>query len=210
MKIKFATEEERSKFSRRLRLLHDDVCAFSDSMGTFIALGRRAPDSQLVAELNRHPRFWNATLFGLQTAAFLSVGRIHGKARDSYLKPLLTSLQRSSVAECNAAAEEFEAVCRNHKDLIDTVIELRNTVFAHTDHEAPLYIAFKFEGLTHNMFEAYWDDLSKAVVSIENAVFAGRHSPQLNPRDLQEVIGKVDLFLDDIRASSIQKQKSVA
>lgn len=179
MKMPFATEEEQSDFVRRLRLFRDDLEGYAASAGPYVAIQRCAGDDVLEVRLNQHPVFWNSVLASLQCTALISLARIHDNGKSGYLKAVFKALENCGLVEIRAAGASLSTAIGNHQKFVDQCVKLRNNIFAHTNHHAPVHAVFGFEGITIDMFELYWNDVSAAALAVERAVFGHRYGPAL-------------------------------
>jgi AbiU2 len=164
MVLTFATNAERNRFLRLMRLFVDDVSELSACLSILIALSHRSQDDQLRTALDRNGSFWNSILASLYTSSFVIMGRIHDRA--GCLPKLKRTLARyKSMASVSTTFEQLE---RNHQSFLDQVLRQRNRVFAHTDIDRPLLIAFGFHDLTWAAVEKYWLDLAHATKLLGN------------------------------------------
>lgn len=169
MNIQFSTDGDRSQFFRQLRLLQDDLISYAGAAATYVGAKRATTEDVLLAALNENPGFWTAVLSSLQSSAFVSLIRIHDRRKGAYFPKLLLALTQSASPECKAAAKQLGAAVDEHQQFIEKALHLRHSLFAHTDHEAPLAAAFGFKGLTLDMFGAYWRSMAVAVAATELA-----------------------------------------
>jgi AbiU2 len=197
--IVFATETEKADFLRRMRLFAEDIAELSAIIAIPIVLFRRSGDKALIAALNNNPRFWNAVLSGLQTSSHVIIGRIHDKSRDSYLNEIKRFLRtRKEGSEALATLERLE---KAHVTLIKRMVNLRQKVFAHADFNRPVYEALGFKEIRADDLEAYWRDLSSAMVRLEQSVFSGVHHPKHKPSSLHEDMRQANEAFDSLDES---------
>jgi hypothetical protein len=195
----FATSQEQIRIVRQMRLLRDDICELSGFLGPLIALSRREADGELVAALNRNAGFWNSVLGALSTSSFVVIGRIHDTRREAYLRKLIEFAKtRPALSE---AVTCFGRLLKSHEALIQKIVELRQTIFAHTSFDAPERFAFGFNGLTWDQIEAYWRDLAAAGQLLERSVFEGTHyGPQTSEELIDEDIARANQAFDSTKA----------
>ena len=179
MNLRFQDDQSQSVFFRDLRLVHDDLVSYASSAAPYCAFNDEAENEALVEELNRDALFWNCVLASLQTTAFVSLGRLHDKAKQhNHLGRYIKAMQ-SQDKECVKACEQLQRAIAKQQTFLQRVVTLRHKVFVHTDFHAPLFAAFGFEGLTINDFRVYWDDTVSALEACDLAMFGTQeHGPK--------------------------------
>jgi hypothetical protein len=169
--VHFPDPSQKSKFFRTLRLVHDDTSSYAHSAAPYFAINQHADDLVMIAKLNADATFWNSVLASLQSTAVISLARLHDKSKNkSHLLQFIRLLQKQS-RECVEAANQLEQAISQQQPFIDRILTLRNELFAHTSFEAPLVIAFGFEGLALSGFREYWFTLMPALVECQSAMF---------------------------------------
>lgn len=197
--IKFITKEEQNTFIRRWRLLSEDVEELSSSLAILIALSRRTDAQDLLSIMNQNPFFWNSILSSLQTTSFVAVGRIHDPKAGAYLLEIKKFL--NTRKELSEVLSRFGHIEKKHSALIEKMMRLRNTTFAHAAFNRPVHEAFGFKEVTEDRVEAYWHDLAGATKSLETNIFKGTYEPQLDPALLQKDIERTNEALTSLKSA---------
>ena len=167
---------------RGLRLLRDDLMMFADAAGLYVAIQRCEGDLAILAKLNRNPAFWNGIIASLQTAAIVTLGRIHDNRRAAYLKVLFRDLEKEASEATAVAMAELKSIIEDQQPFIEQCKVLRDNLFAHTNFHAPVYASQGFERLTIDMIEIYWDRTAAAALQLERTILPTGYSPALDPR----------------------------
>jgi AbiU2 len=179
MNLHFLNNEIQSSFFRDVRLIHDDLCSYAQSAAPYVAINEIVSVDSIREELNRDARFWNCILASLQVGTFVGLARLHDKAKNhnhfaSYIKAM-----QSQNSECNTACRLLQVAIANQKTFIDTVVNLRHKLFAHTNYHAPLVAAFGFETLKILDFRNYWNEVLSAMEECDLAMFGNvPHAPK--------------------------------
>lgn len=183
MNLTFQDDELKSSFFRDLRLIHDDLCSYASAAAPYCALNKQKDNPSVVASLNQNAMFWNCVLGSMQTAAFVSLGRLHDKAKNhSHLTHYIKAMKKQGE-DCRRAADELEAAIQRQSSFIEKALHLRHNLFAHTNFHAPLIAAFGFEGLKIDDFRSYWDDIISAMELCDLAMFGTiEHGPKFDRR----------------------------
>jgi hypothetical protein len=195
--MRFTKPDEKADLLRRMRLFSEDVAELSSALAIPIVLSRRSADAHLIDALNRHPAFWNSILSALQTSSHVIVGRIHDNTRHAYLKEIKAFLKKRK--EGAEILERLNALEKQHANVIERMVTLRQKVFAHADFDRPVHEAFGFRDITPDQVEAYWFDLAHAARLLADTVFAGDYGPKLDPNLLREDLARADEALSSVR-----------
>jgi AbiU2 len=181
MNLVFPDQQTQDKFFRELRLVYDDLCSYASAAAPYCAIHSQADDTALLGYLNRNPLFWSSVLESLQSAAIVSLGRLHDKARNhNHLASYIREMQKQNPA-CSKASQAVETAVAAQQPFLTKILKLRNTVFAHTSIDAPLFAAFGFEGIKLQDFRKYWNDILTAMVTCDDAMFGTtNHSPKFD------------------------------
>jgi len=188
MPLHFSGEEQRSRFFRELRLVHDDLVSYAQAAAPYCAINSQAENRALVDSLNRNAMFWNCVLAALQSSAFICIAKLHDKSKDqNHLAHILRVLKKQSP-ECMLAALQVDQAITSQRPFIDKVLALRNQLFAHTHFEAPLIATFGFEGLTIQSFREYWSTVMGALVLCDEAMFGDtQRSPKFDASLFEQI-----------------------
>ena len=182
MRLHFSSDSQRSQFFRTLRLVNDDLASYASAAAPYCAINKQADNAVLRAKLNEHPSFWNCVLASLQTTAFVSLARLHDKAKNHNHLSRLIAILKKQTPECVSAAESLERAIEQQRHFIEKVLRLRNELFAHTSFEAPLVATFGFDGLGIDDFATYWSAILPALEACDLAIFGTTvHGPKVVP-----------------------------
>jgi len=198
MPLHFSGSAQQTQFFRTLRLVHDDLVSYASAAAPYCAINKQAENAVLLAKLNAHPSFWNCVLASLQTTAFVSLARLHDKAKNHNHLSRLIAMLKKQAHECVAAAETLERAIEQQRPFIEKVLRLRNELFAHTSFEAPLVAAFGFDGLGIDDFATYWSAILPPLDACDYAMFgAAEHGPKVDPALFSSIERKTLLALNE-------------
>jgi hypothetical protein len=157
------------------------MCSYASSAAPYCVLNEQADKGAVVQALNENAIFGNCTLASLQTTTFVSIGRLHDKARQHNHLANCIKVMSSQSTDCGVAAAALQAEIMNQKQFIEKILDLRHKLFAHTDVDAPLVAAFGFEELTTHHFRGYWNEIMSAMELCDAAMFGTReHAPKFD------------------------------